>query len=103
LQEIQGPKITENLSKIHKKLRKIIPVLHEVTVKVLTLAESYDNYVKNMCKFGETMRFYEHFSLAEFTQNRRDMTLLVKDDEKRIDKMKEILIANPFYELYALF
>jgi hypothetical protein len=56
-----------------------------------------------MCKFGETMRFYEHFSLAEFTQNRRDMTLLVKDDEKRIDKMKEILIANPFYELYALF
>lgn len=49
------------------------------------------------------MRFYEHFSLAEFTQNSRDMTLLVKDDDKKIDRMKEIFLVNPFYEMFTLF
>lgn len=52
LQEIQGPKITQTLSKLHKKLRKMIPIIQEVTNKALALAESYDNYVKNLSKFG---------------------------------------------------
>ncbi len=37
------------------------------------------------------MRLYEHFSLAEFTQNNREMTLLVKDDDKKLDQIKLIL------------
>ena len=31
------------------------------------------------------------------------MTLLVKDDDKKIDKMKEILGKNAYYELFTLF
>ncbi len=37
-----------------------------------------------MKKFGSAMRQYEHFSLAEFTSNNRDMTIFVKDDDNQI-------------------
>lgn len=49
------------------------------------------------------MRLYEHFSLAQFTQNSREMTVFVKDDDKKIDKMKGIICENIYYELYTLF
>ena len=31
------------------------------------------------------------------------MTVFVKDDEKKIDKMKGIICENIYYELYTLF
>ena len=33
------------------------------------------------------MRLYEHFSLAAFTENNREKTILVKDDNRKIDKL----------------
>jgi hypothetical protein len=31
------------------------------------------------------------------------MTILVKDDDRKIDRMRDILVKNPFYELFQLF
>lgn len=49
------------------------------------------------------MRLYEYFSLSEFTQNNREMTVFVQDDDKKVDKMNKIACENVYYELFALF
>lgn len=89
------------INKFVVSLRKVINNLGTLSQRALCLAEAYDNYSQKMGRFGNIQKTYETILLSQYTDSNQQKSIIFKDSENRISKLKDLSRLNPFYKLYS--